>query len=451
MSTKENEKEKEIEKENSNQKPDFDDFDDDVEEAVQDSEPEDENEQEILKSWGKLNSLIDSFPDFELESLEPLFIGRSEKCQYRIQDKRISSVHCQIYRIIDESSVTKPFVIKLKDLSANGTFVNGSLVGKGNEVILLHGDDISFVYTRKPKSPPPVANFIFKDYSIVPQDREGKSKIHEFYDVQRVLGVGKFATVKLGMDKKTGEKYAIKMIDKKKYMPNQTKVERDRLMDEINILKKIRHPSVVSAKDIFDSPNILYLVIDLCVGGELFDRISIKGRYNEDNSRIVFEKIASAIQYLHRKGIVHRDLKNHLIYKIVDFGLSKIITQKDKFNTFAGTLHFLAPEVIDNKTGYGKECDIWSCGVILYILLSGYMPFASDSRFSLARQITRCELDFPDEIFEGVSVAARNLIRRCLTVDPKKRITAQQILEHPWIKGKPEEIKSEYQDVPNQK
>ncbi|KAJ5073051.1 serine/threonine-protein kinase [Anaeramoeba ignava] len=446
MDNQEKEKEKEIEKENFG----------DVEKA-EDSESEDENQKQQAKTWGKLHSLNPKFLDFELNTIDKVTMGRSRKCQYRIRDKRISSYHCEIYRIVDESSDSKPFIIKLKDLSENGTYVNGSLVGKGNEeVILLHGDDISFIYTRKPKSPPPVANFIFKDYSIVPKDRQTESKLYEFYDVQRVLGVGNYATVKLGTDKKTGEKYAIKMIDKEKYVPNQTKVERDRLMDEINILKKIRHPSVVSAKDIFDSPNILYLVIDFYL-----IEFKEKGRYNEEESRIVFEKIASAIQYLHRKGIVHRDLKPENILlvskdsdidiKIVDFGLSRIITQTDKFNTFAGTLQYLAPEVIDNKTGYGKECDIWSCGVILYILLCGYMPFSSDSRPSLARQITRCELDFPNEIFEDVSVAAKNLIRRCLVIDPKKRITADQILEHPWIKGRPEEIQSEYQDVPDQK
>ncbi|KAJ5073050.1 checkpoint kinase [Anaeramoeba ignava] len=424
---KETQKEKEIE--------------DDIE-KISDFESEDEKEIEFSKTWGKLHSLNPKFPDFELNTIELITIGRDEKCNYRIDDKRISNYHCQIYRTIDEFSTTKPFIIKLKDLSANGTYVNGSLVGKGKKVLLLHGDDISFVYTREPKSPPPVANFIFKDYSIVPEDREGKSKIHEFYEFQRVLGVGKFATVKLGIDKKTGEKYAIKMIDKTKYIPN------------------IRHPSVVIAKDIFDSPNFLYLVLELCVGGDLFDRISAKERYNEEESRIVFEKIISAIKYLHRKGIVHRDLKPENILliskdsdtdiKIVDFGLSRIITQKDKFNSFTGTLPYLSPEVIERKE-YGKECDIWSSGVILYILLCGYMPFASDFRFALARQITRCELDFPNEIFEGVSVAAKNLIRRCLVIDPKKRITPDQILEHPWMKGKPEEIKSEYQDVPNQK
>ncbi|KAJ5071090.1 serine/threonine-protein kinase fhke-related [Anaeramoeba ignava] len=145
--------------------------------------------------------------------------------------------------------------------------------------------------------------------------------------------------------------------------------------------------------------------------------------------------------------------KDDTSIKICDFGLSRFTSEKEKMSTFVGTLQYLAPEIIVQlypesiAKGYTKACDLWSCGIILYVLLSGYIPFTSLKQTMIMKQILEGDIDFPPDIFSNVSIAARNLIRRMLTVDPLHRITAEEALQHPWILGQSEKIKDEMQDV----
>jgi len=197
-------------------------------------------------------------------------------------------------------------------------------------------------------------------------------------------------------------------------------------------------------REMYDTPTKMYLIMELVTGGELFDRIVNRGSYSEKDASHVVRQIVSAIEYLHALGIVHRDLKpENLLYaneshdsdiKIADFGLSRILPDDALLKTACGTPGYVAPEVLRGK-GYGKEVDLWSVGVIMYILLCGFPPFYDDNVQVLFEQILSGHFDFPPTYWAGVSDSAKDLIRKLLNVDPKKRLTATQALEHPWLRG----------------
>lgn len=268
-----------------------------------------------------------------------------------------------------------------------------------------------------------------------------QKSIKKYYDLREVLGSGSFATVKLGVHKKTGERFAVKQIDK-----SAIKDSEDSLQNEIDILKQINHPNIIALKEIFDSKSKLYLVMELVSGGELFDRIVEKGSYTEKDASVLIRKVIDAIHYLHGKGIVHRDLKpENLLYsledggdteiKIADFGLAKIAGDASPMmSTTCGTPGYVAPEVLKNE-GYDKAVDLWSVGVILYILLCGFPPFYEESTPLLFEQIMKGHFEFPDPYWTNISASAKDLVSKLIVVDPKKRLTAEEAMKHPWITG----------------
>jgi len=259
------------------------------------------------------------------------------------------------------------------------------------------------------------------------------------YDVSSELGRGAFSVVKLGTSKKTKEKVAIKIIDKK----NVGKDYEKNLRMEMEILQKISHPGIIQLKEIVDTKDKIYFVMELVTGGELFDRIVEKGSYSEDDAKELVRKIVNAVEYLHSKGIAHRDLKpenllvksleNDTEVKIADFGLSKIIDQEKMMQTACGTPGYVAPEVLQAE-GYGEEVDMWSIGVITYILLCGFPPFYSESVPEVFEQIMKAEYDYPAEYWDDISEEAKDFINHLLVVDVKKRLSAKKALEHPWLK-----------------
>lgn len=263
----------------------------------------------------------------------------------------------------------------------------------------------------------------------------------DHYDVKEELGRGAFSVVKLAVHKKTGEKFAVKIIDKK-----NVGAEAVRLQTEIEILQKVKHPNIICLKELFDTPENLYLVTELVTGGELFDKIVEKGSYTEKDAAVLVVKMVSAIEYLHSIGIVHRDLKpeNLLLkspnedteVKIADFGLSKIVSKQAAaiMLTACGTPGYVAPEVLTAQ-GYGEEVDMWSIGVITYILLCGFPPFYSEDLPVLFDSIMRADYDFPPEYWNHISESAKNFIKKLLVVDPSTRLTAKKALEHPWLGG----------------
>uniref|UniRef100_A0ACD5ZTG1 Uncharacterized protein n=1 Tax=Avena sativa TaxID=4498 RepID=A0ACD5ZTG1_AVESA len=192
-----------------------------------------------------------------------------------------------------------------------------------------------------------------------------------------------------------------------------------------------------------DTDGAVHLVMELCEGGELFDRIVARGHYSERAAAKIFRTIVDVIQLCHSSGVMHRDLKpeNFLFanksedspLKVIDFGLSVFFSPGDRFTEVVGSAYYMAPEVL--KRSYGQEVDVWSAGVILYILLCGVPPFWGDNDEKIAQAILRGVIDFNREPWPRVSANAKDLIRRMLDPDPNTRLTAPQVLEHPWLKN----------------
>jgi len=234
--------------------------------------------------------------------------------------------------------------------------------------------------------------------------------------------------------------------------------------NEIAVLKRVSmgHQNILTLVDYFETMNNLYLVTDLALGGELFDRICRKGSYYESDAADLIRATLSAVAYLHDHGIVHRDLKpENLLFRtpednadllIADFGLSRIMDEEQfhVLTTTCGTPGYMAPEIF-KKSGHGKPVDVWAIGVISYFLLCGYTPFDRDSNLEEMQAILVADYSFtPMEYWRGVSLTARQFIKKCLTIDPTKRMTAHEALSHPWIAG-PESGRGEEDLLPTVK
>ncbi|KAF3343211.1 calcium/calmodulin-dependent protein kinase [Verticillium dahliae] len=264
------------------------------------------------------------------------------------------------------------------------------------------------------------------------------------YKVGKTLGAGSYSVVKECVHIDTGRYYAAKVINKRLMAGREHMVR-----NEIAVLKKVSmgHQNILTLVDYFETMNNLYLVTDLALGGELFDRICRKGSYYESDAADLIRATLSAVAYLHDHGIVHRDLKpENLLFRtpednadllIADFGLSRIMDEEQfhVLTTTCGTPGYMAPEIF-KKTGHGKPVDIWALGVITYFLLCGYTPFDRDSDFEEMQAILKAEYDFrPSEYWRGVSEDAKDFVRRCLTVDATKRPTAHEALQHAFVAG----------------
>ncbi|KAG5952830.1 hypothetical protein E4U53_007885 [Claviceps sorghi] len=262
------------------------------------------------------------------------------------------------------------------------------------------------------------------------------------YKVGKTLGAGSYSVVKECVHIDTGRYYAAKVINKRLMAGREHMVR-----NEIAVLKKVSmgHQNILTLVDYFETMNNLYLVTDLALGGELFDRICRKGSYYESDAADLIRATLSAVAYLHDHGIVHRDLKpENLLFRtpednadllIADFGLSRIMDE-EKFHvltTTCGTPGYMAPEIF-KKTGHGKPVDLWALGVITYFLLCGYTPFDRDSDFEEMQAILNADYSFtPVDYWRGVSSHAKDFVRRCLTIDHTKRITAHEALQHPFV------------------
>ncbi|XP_033114613.1 calcium/calmodulin-dependent protein kinase type 1D-like [Anneissia japonica] len=265
-----------------------------------------------------------------------------------------------------------------------------------------------------------------------------KEKITEKYELKHVLGTGAFSEVVLAVDKSNGDTVAVKCIEKK-----GIKGKEDALLSEVEILRKVTHPNVVHLQEIFESKNHVYLVMQLVTGGELFDRIIERGSYTEKDASFAIRQILEGIKFVHDLGIVHRDLKpeNLLYYSadedakimISDFGLSKMEESGD-MSTACGTPGYVAPEVLRQKP-YGKAIDVWSIGVISYILLCGYPPFYDEDDSQLFNQIMKGEYEFDSPYWDDISESAKDFIRHLMEIDPNKRYTCDECINHPWISG----------------
>jgi len=253
------------------------------------------------------------------------------------------------------------------------------------------------------------------------------------YRLDKTLGIGSFGKVKLAEHILTGQKVAIKILNRKKIkaMDMEEKVRR-----EIKILRLFMHPHIIRLYEVMETPSDIYVVMEYVKSGELFDYIVEKGRLMEDEARHFFQQIISGVEYCHRHMVVHRDLKPENILldskmnvKIADFGLSNVMRDGHFLKTSCGSPNYAAPEVISGKMYAGPEVDVWSCGVILYALLCGSLPFDDENIPNLFKKIKGGIYNLPSNLSPG----ARDLIPRMLLVDPLKRITIPEIRQHPWF------------------
>lgn len=253
------------------------------------------------------------------------------------------------------------------------------------------------------------------------------------YQVIKTLGEGSFGKVKLAQHLTTGQRVALKIINKKTLAKSdmQGRVER-----EISYLRLLRHPHIIKLYDVIKSKDEIIMVIEFA-GKELFDYIVQRGRMPEDEARRFFQQIIAAVEYCHRHKIVHRDLKpenllldDHLNVKIADFGLSNIMTDGNFLKTSCGSPNYAAPEVISGKLYAGPEVDVWSSGVILYVMLCGRLPFDDDFIPALFKKISNGVYTLPNYLSPG----AKSLLTRMLVVNPLNRITIHEIMEDEWFK-----------------
>ncbi|GAB2300416.1 Calcium-dependent protein kinase 19 [Dionaea muscipula] len=264
--------------------------------------------------------------------------------------------------------------------------------------------------------------------------------IGSMYDMEEVLGKGQFGVTYLCTERSTGLKYACKSISKLKLRRVKDLEDARR---EILILQHLSgQPNIVAFKGAYEDKNSLYVVMELCSGGELFDRIVAKGNYSEKEAAVIFRQIVNVVHVCHFMGVMHRDLKpeNFLLVsrdedsplKITDFGLSVFIEQGKFYKDIVGSAYYVAPEVLYRH--YGKEADVWSAGVILYILLCGAPPFWAETEKGIFEAIKNDELDLESLPWPSISASAKDLVRKMLTRDSTKRFTASQALDHPWLR-----------------
>jgi calcium/calmodulin-dependent protein kinase I len=239
----------------------------------------------------------------------------------------------------------------------------------------------------------------------------------------------------------TGQFSAVKILEKR------VTADADRLATELAILEKVKHPNIIQLEEVFETNDRIYIVTELVTGGELFDRIVLRGTFTEADAAGLIRKVVGALEYLHSMGIVHRDLKpenlllkskdNDTDVKIADFGLAKVMAANALAQTACGTPGYVAPEILRTGKGYGTPVDMWSVGVITYILLSGFPPFYNQNIPLLFESIMLCDFDYPPAYFDKISDDALSFIDSLLVSSPENRLTAEAAMKHKWLANPP--------------
>jgi len=425
-----------------------------------------------------------------LASDQDVLIGRHYDCRIVVADRRASARHLRLYR---EELPNGDCCYIVDQLSSNNCFVNEHCLRTGQKRRLQHGDHISlcmhahetrekpfaaYVFqiaadaardelcgrvaaSARPTKLPPGPSAALPPPSAPGQPQDGKDGSHvvtdewvrDTWDLSTILGSGGFSDVRLGIRLQSGERRAVKVIDKAKF--NAFRKTRDShltLRSEAEMLTGLEHSGVVRFYEWFETSTRLFLVMELLGGGDLLDYILEHGCLAEAMACRLFREICEAVAYLHARGVVHRDLKPENVMlttrsddahaKVVDFGLARKNVQSRDCRTFCGTPQYFAPEVIStlkdraegSESGYGTQVDAWSLGVVLYIMLSGAPPF-DDEDGRLYRRILDGRFEFDVPQFRAVSWEAKDLVRGLLSVNPKERLTVPKALEHPWLRG----------------
>lgn len=426
----------------------------------------------------------------DLPDRASISIGRSRHCDVILKDADISTVHCQLHIIQMDLDRGKRKIVNIIDSSRNGTFINGNRLIK-RDYILKNGDRIVFGKS---------SSFLFK-YIAAPEELEVEvtsSKINnedgvfkkpqmvvsssqislkkkmklrplsvfDKYLLEKELGSGHYATVREGINKKTGEVVAVKIFHPQQ---NDDHKKSNQFREETNILMRVDHPNIVKLLDSFVEPVSKaqiqkYLVLEKVENGELFDRIIKKVSLRQDETKALFKQILEGIKHLHSQNIIHRDIKPENILlnitkrkhpdekqlgpwdddeidirvKIADFGLAKFTGEIQFTNTLCGTPSYVAPEVL-LKSDYSSKVDMWSAGVLLYVCLCGFPPF-SDSLGppSMRDQILKGKFAFYSPYWDEVDDSVLHLITNLLVVNSYDRFNVIETMEHPWFKDSDE-------------
>lgn len=255
------------------------------------------------------------------------------------------------------------------------------------------------------------------------------------YNFGKNLGSGSFGTVRQAVHKQTGQTRAVKILKKNEQ-------DEEKLFLEVDILAKLSHPNIMQIYEFYDDQTNFYIISEFCPGGELFDTISEKGVFSESEAAHLMKQMLSAVCYSHQNNVVHRDLKpenillddktDDPVIKLIDWGGARYFSRNKKMTKISGTPYYIAPEVLNEV--YDEKCDIWSCGVILYILLCGYPPFNGDTDTDIMKAVKKGKFDYPVEEWGSISKEAKDLVSNMLKYDPKNRFSALECLSHPWIK-----------------
>ncbi|CEP12009.1 hypothetical protein [Parasitella parasitica] len=408
------------------------------------------------KAWAFLQSQNPKYPNVYLVKKElngqertGYLLGRQPDSDIRFEQSEISKRHCLIYMETGSNGKAKGIRIFLEDLSFNGTWVNGTLVGVKNRVMLRNRDEIQ-LFRRSSYAENDLRQKFYR--VLFPPIYEAHICDHE-YEIRRLLGRGNFASVHHAIHRGTGAVAAIKVLNKNRFAQKPRMIQA--IIQEVGIMMSLRkHPLVVNIDRVFNEQHKIYLVLEYVPGGELFDYVSTNKTIDEDSTRFIFWQLFMAIKYLHDNNIAHRDLKpenvlladrEKLHIKITDFGLAKTEHRDQSFGSQCGTPNYVAPEILNapDSRGYDKQCDLWSLGVMLYICLCGFPPFSEENAPpSMKAQIKMGKYTFPSPYWDNISELAKNLIRSLLTVDPIERLNVREALLHEWMHQNREDLKA---------
>eukprot|EP01105_Mastigella_eilhardi_P020113 TRINITY_DN4771_c0_g1_i2.p1 TRINITY_DN4771_c0_g1~~TRINITY_DN4771_c0_g1_i2.p1 ORF type:complete len:552 (+),score=105.68 TRINITY_DN4771_c0_g1_i2:39-1694(+) len=383
-------------------------------------------------AWGKLvpvEVLPGQLGAIPLSGYEPITIGSSEDCTHTIESRLVCGYHCVIHRRPGAGQKQQALI---EDTSDAGTWVNRHRIPPDTSIPLKCGDRVSLL------CPGERYTFLYVELA-----EEAEMSLARLYDIRddKIFGTGSFAVVKLCVNRKTGEKFAVKVIDKVKHWHRQQTM--DHIRSEVQILKSLRHPNIISVVDIFETDRFLHIVLELVEGGDMMDYIYHYGALPEAKGRVLFRQLLEAVEYLHGNNIAHRDLKpanilisgtaNEPILKVADFGIHCSATAPELLRRILSVGK--QPKQTKSKhAGYGKEVDMWSLGVCLYYILSGRLPFVEDRPHTVQQQILEGDFDFLAREWNNISIEAKELIRELLNPDPIHRVPAETALQHNWFK-----------------
>nr|XP_045600913.1 serine/threonine-protein kinase Chk2-like isoform X2 [Procambarus clarkii] len=392
---------------------------------------------EAESAWGRLFSVRENVSVCNLINNSYTF-GRGEAdyrfCKDNFGSSFLPAISKKHFRVFREWKSKSEAVVILEDLSCNGTFVNKQQVGKGNKIVLQSNDEIALAHANKKV-------FVFHD--CLQNDAQSyPEELTQMYTMTKKLGEGNFGEVRLAYKQGSLERCAVKILKKRGSQLLLNNIQQ--IKNEIQLLQSVDHPCIIRLQDVIETPAMMYIIMELAEGGELFDRLTTTGRLPEATAKFYFFQLALAVQYLHAKNITHRDIKPENILlatdeentriKLTDFGLSKLAADASQMTTFCGTPTYIAPELLQfGGLSYNNKVDLWSLGVVLFVSLAGYPPFYSDNEGQLRYKIKNAVYNFSHRLWKEISDEAKDLITRLLISDPSQRLDIEQTLKHPWL------------------